>query len=412
MPTVKLTDRTIKALRAPDRGQVDYFDTNPRGFGVRISQSGHRAFFVMYRAGGRLRRLTLGTYPHLTLASARQRAKDALHDVAHGGDPAADKKADRRSETFGELAEGYLTSHAKPNKRSWKEDERILKHDLLPAWRTRKANSITRREIHTLLDRIAVERQSPIMANRTFALTRRIFNFAFEREIVQVNPCLQMKPPAPERERDRVLNDDELRAVWKALKALPHWFQVVVKLYLFTAQRHDEVLGMQRAELDLASGWWTIPAARTKNGLVHRVPLTPYVRELLSDWIGSSPESRWVFPSPTHDAPRATLQKPLKALLEATAIDFHTHDLRRTASTDMIKSGILREVVSRVLNHLPRDVTGIYDRHTYDAEKRDALASWTATLLTIVEPPTSIDTRTSTTAECRSSSTDLQGYLH
>lgn len=95
MPRAKLTDRTIKALKPPEHGQVDYFDDSPRGFGIRVSQSGHRSFFVMYRFQGRLRRHTLGPYPHLTLATARQMAKDALHAVAHGKDPGADSERSR-----------------------------------------------------------------------------------------------------------------------------------------------------------------------------------------------------------------------------------------------------------------------------------------------------------------------------
>jgi integrase len=221
-----------------------------------------------------------------------------------------------------------------------------------------------------------------------------------------------MKPPAPELERERVLSDDELRRLWKALPETPRWFEVVVKLYLFTAQRHDEVLEMPRDELDLASGWWTIPSARTKNKRVHRVPLSPYVVELLSSWIESSPDSQWVFPSPTRDAPLATLQKPLRLLRDATAIDFRIHDLRRTASTNMTRAKVVREVVSRVLNHLPQDVTGIYDRHTYDAEKRDALERLTEALLSIVEPPSASEASASPAAAARSTSEDHQEYLH
>lgn len=410
MPRLKLTDRTIKALRAPQQGQIDYFDDNPRLFGVRVSQSGHRAFIVLYRVGGMLRRLTLGTYPHLSLAAARQKAKDALHDVAHGGDPAAAKREDRRAETFGELADEYLR-HAKLNKRSWKEDERILNHDLLPAWRTRKAKTIARRDVSTLVTRIAEDRESPIMANRTFALARHMFAFALEREIVPGNPCAGMKRPAVEQSRDRILSDDELRSLWKALPALPKWFGVAVKLYLFTAQRHNEVLKMHRAELDLDTGWWTIPASRTKNGMIHRVPLTAYTHEVLTDWLQSSPDSEWTFPSPRRDGPLATVQKPFGLLRDTVGLDFTTHDLRRTASSTMTRFDVGREDVSRVLNHLPRDVTGIYDRHTYDRQKRRALEKLTTELLKIVERPAN-ETTPSHSLEEPATSEDTQAYLH
>lgn len=417
MPRAKLTDRTIKALKPPEHGQVDYFDDSPRGFGVRVSQSGHRSFFVMYRFQGRLRRHTLGPYPHLTLATARQMAKDALHAVAHGKDPGAAKQADRRAETFGELADDYLKSHAKPNKRSWKEDERILKHDLLPHWRGRKAKDITRRDVWAVLTPISDERGSPIMANRTLALARRIFNFGIEREIVPSNPCYKIKAPAAERERDRVLGHDELRALWKALPATPAWFQIVFKLYLFTLQRHHEVLGMGRSEIDLEAGWWTIPASRTKNGLVHRVPLAPAVVELLSDWTRSNSHPEWVFPSPVHSGPLATLQKPVRLLRKLSGVEFRTHDLRRTAASNMTSIGIPRHTVARILNHLERDVTRVYDRYSYDAEKRSALRRWSDELVLLIKRDPAHD-ETDEAADGKGPRTSVpindpaSGYLH
>ena len=385
MPRLKLTDRTIQALKAPERGQVDYFDQTTSGFGVRLSQGFRKAFFVMYRYEGRLRRHTFGTYPNLSLADARKKAKDALHAVAHGRDPGAEKQADRRAETFGELATEYLEGHAKPNKRSWKEDERILDHDLLPDWRSRQAKSITRRDVRVVLKRIAEERGHPIMANRTLALVRRIFNFAIEREIVVANPCHKVSAPGIERERDRVLGHDELRSLWKALPATPGWFQVAFKLYLLTAQRHHEVLGMSRPELDLEASWWTIPASRTKNGLAHRVPLAPTAADLVDDVLNRAQGSPWAFSSPMREGPIATVQKPVRRLRQLTGIAFNIHDLRRTAASNMTSIGIARQTVARVLNHLERDVTRIYDRYSYDREKRDALERWAVALLAIVE---------------------------
>lgn len=411
MPRVKLTDRTIQALKPPERGQVDYFDETTSGFGVRLSQGSRKAFFIMYRFEGRLRRHTFGTYPSLSLADARKKAKDALHAVAHGRDPGADKQADRRAETFGELATEYLESHAKPNKRSWKEDERILDHDLLPDWRGRRAKSITRRDVRVVMKRIAEDRGHPIMANRTLALVRRIFNFAIEREIVVANPCHKVPAPGTERERDRVLGHDELRSLWKALPATPVWFQVAFKLYLFTAQRHHEVLGMSRPELDLDASWWTIPASRTKNSLAHRVPLAPTAAELVGDILECAPSSPWVFPSPMREGPIATLQKPVRRLRQLTGIAFRIHDLRRTAASNMTSIGIARPTVARVLNHLERDVTRVYDRYSYDREKRDALERWAIELLAIVEKDAPTE-EFKLVPPVESDVDQPQGYLH
>ena len=122
MSRIRMTDRGVKALRANSAAQVDYFDERLPGFAIRISGRGHKSWIVLYRHSGRVRRLTLGPYPALGLADARAMAKNALHLVAMGRDPAAEKQMQRRAETFAELAHEYMERHAKVHKRerSWR----------------------------------------------------------------------------------------------------------------------------------------------------------------------------------------------------------------------------------------------------------------------------------------------------
>jgi hypothetical protein len=147
MPTIPLTTRWVDAIKPGTIAQTDYFDDKTKGFGLRVSRTGRKTWFCMYRAGGRLRRYTLGTYPNLSLADARAKAKASLHAAAQGRNPAADKKADRLAETVSELALTYLEKHAKARKRSWRADERIIAKELLPAWGARKAKDIKRRRV-------------------------------------------------------------------------------------------------------------------------------------------------------------------------------------------------------------------------------------------------------------------------
>src|SRR5262249_17498428 len=144
------------------------------------------------------RRYTLGTYPVLSLAEARSRARVLLQQVATGLDPASVKQQERRerADTFAALASLYLERHAKARKRSWHIDERILKRELLPHWGPRLAKDISRRDVRDLLERM-IDRGAPQSANRTFALVRKIFNFAVGRELVPVNPCQGLERPAP-----------------------------------------------------------------------------------------------------------------------------------------------------------------------------------------------------------------------
>src|SRR5439155_8488717 len=195
MPRTKLNDATVKALAPPASGQVTHWDAAPAGFGLRIAAGGTKTWVVQYRLGGRtgkVQRLTLGRYPLLGVADARDKAKEALAAVVQGEDPAGDKRAEREAATFGEVASEYLERHAKAKKRSWREDQRILEHDVLPLWRSRRAKDITARDVRALLDGI-VDRGAPIQANRTFAIIRRIFNWAAapDRGFVPQfhNPC-------------------------------------------------------------------------------------------------------------------------------------------------------------------------------------------------------------------------------
>jgi integrase len=124
---------------------------------------------------------------------------------------------ERCADTFDYLAHEYLERHAKIKKRSGQEDARILKTDLLPVFGGVRAKDISRRDVRNLLDRKAAT--APIMANRIRATLRRIFNWGIEAEIIDVNPVFLVPAPGKERQRYRVLTEDEIKTIWKALEA-------------------------------------------------------------------------------------------------------------------------------------------------------------------------------------------------
>ena len=383
MPRISFTVRKIDSLRPPDKGQVDYWDTGLSGFGVRVSQGGRRSWTVMYRVGRRKRRLTLGSYPPMTLAEARKDAKAALVVAQKGGDPAHEKKVARMAETFSQLAESYIEQYAKPNKKSWRLDEKALYRDAVPRLGTFRAKDITRRDIREMLQDI-VARGAPIQANRTFEIVRRLFNWAIGEDYLTTNPCQGISKPAKENRRDRVLKEDEIRAVWQAMEAEQPLVAAMFKLRLVTAQRGGEVASMTWEDLDLATGWWTIPAERSKNGLSHRVPLSPQALAVLEDVRGQDNGSPWLFPSPKPGRHIEHLVQAAKRIRERAGVEFVPHDLRRTAASLMTGMGIPRLTVKKILNHVERDVTATYDRHSYDQEKRQALDAWGQRLIEIV----------------------------
>ena len=231
-----------------------------------------------------------------------------------------------------------------------------------------------------LLDRI-VER-APIQANRTLALVRKMFNWAISRDIVERNPCTQVRAPGKERQRERVLNDNEIRAVWHVFDELGPVMGGVFKVQLATGQRGGEVKHMRWSDLELDAGWWTVPSERSKNNLSHRVPLSRLAMSeliLLKDLTG---DHEWVFASSARlGRPISNIQKATQRVRTLSGVkDFIPHDLRRTAATYMTSMGISRLVVAKILNHMEKGVTRVYDRHSYDSEKRGALDAWTRKL--------------------------------
>jgi len=162
MPTTRLTARTLESLPpAPVGRQVDYFDAgaNVPGFGVRLSPTSKRTWFLLYRANGRLRRLTLGTFPPMLLADAREAGRRALLAVqVDNADPAAAKRARRSALTFSQLAEHYIEQWAKPRKRSWRDDARRLRTICQPRWGSQPASEVTRTDVRKLLGEIVSER--------------------------------------------------------------------------------------------------------------------------------------------------------------------------------------------------------------------------------------------------------------
>ncbi len=389
-----LTDAKVRSLRAIKKRFIHWEDGRT-GLGVRIAPTGRKTFIFMYRFEGRARMMSIGTYPIVNLHSARKKVAEGKEMLASGHDPGKgwieDKRAERKAETVADLTREYLDKWAKPRKRSWKEDERKLKVDVLPIWGRRKAKEITRRDVIKLLDNI-VDRGSPIAANRTLTVLRKMFNFALRRGIVDSTPCSQIDRPAPENTRDRILSEDEIKAFWNGLDeaGLSEGLRLALKLMLLTAARRGEVAKIERSEIDIEKRIWLLPAAKSKNNRAHTIPLSIKAIGIVKQALVLSTESKWLFPSPMTnkgDVPVAALSisRAVSKNLETFGIkNFVSHDLRRSAASFMASMGIPRLVISKVLGHVEGGVTAIYDRHSYDKEKRQALETWGRKLNSII----------------------------
>ncbi len=383
----QFTDRTIAALK-PKAERYEVWENGRTGLGVRVSPKGRKSWVFMYRFSGKARRMGLGVYPAVSLASTNVKHARAKELLEKGTDPGAQqverKRAELAAETVADLIEEYLEKWARPRKRSAHEDERILRKDVLPVWGKRKAKEIRRRDVINLLDEI-VERGAPIQANRTLGVVRKMFNFAISRDIVDATPVAMVKAPSKENQRDRVLSADEIRTLWKGLDKAPmgEGTKLVLKLELTTAQRKGEVVGATISEFDLEESVWTIPAERSKNGQAHRVPLSALALGLIQNARDLAGDSPWLFPSPGGNGPITpdSINRALyRSMPEIDVENMTPHDLRRTAASFMTSLRISRLTVGKILNHVETGVTAVYDRHSYDAEKRHALEAWAAHL--------------------------------
>jgi len=381
----KLTDSVVRALATPAAGNRITYEGN--GFGVRVTASGAKAFVLNYRVDGRERRITIGSYPAWSVTAARVQAAKLRQQADIGSDPLAERQRRRDANTFQDLAERYIIEHAKVHKRSWKEDQRRLAKHVLPAWKARKSEDLTRRDVDALVSRIA--RDTPIEANRVLALVRKMFSFALDKSLVEVHPCLRMRAPGKEVARARVLQSaEELQWLWMVTgggewaDVMPAREAATLRLLVLTGARVSEVASVPRRELDLVANEWHLPAARNKGKRDHLIPLVPEAAEIVNSWPS---DGEYLFQGARGGAlNKKAVERALRATLAKAAaqgskvIDFTPHDLRRTVETGMAAAGVPKEYRDRVLNHKDTSVGAVnYNKHDYLQQKRAALEAWT-----------------------------------
>jgi len=387
---IHFTDRTLKALKPPPRPkQLDYFDESLPGFGLRVSYNGRKSWIVLYRCNGLKGRLTLGRFDVVPLAEAREQARDALKAAGRGHDPAVKKSRDREALTFKQLADRYIEEYARPKKRTWRKDRRLLDSNLIPALGRQKAHMVTRADLRTELNKVK-SRPAPVEANRTFEVVRRLFNWAIEQEILTENPVLKLPRPAEETPRERTLTPDELQTFWHALDDASPIVRGVFRLMLLSAQRRNEVSRMRWADLDRREGWWNIPAELTKTKRPYRVPLTLAMLTIIEEIEKLSFDPEWVFPRAEGGGPvpETNVTRPFRRLIKDTGVaHFMPHDILHTVTSYMTSMGISEFDVGKVRHHTSRDskvTTSRYNHYQYDREKRRALDLWNTRLLDIV----------------------------
>jgi integrase len=329
------------------------------------------------------------------LGDARRIAAKVRLAVAEGRDPVAERKAERGSGTFAELADRYLEQHAKRNNKSWKQADALVKRYLLPRWGKLDAKSVSRADVRAAVGRIA----APVLANQVLAAASAIFSWAVKQDVCAVNPVKGVDRNET-KSRERVLSESEIAKFWSAFDSAGLVRSSALKMILMTGQRPGEVAHMRREHL--ADGWWTMPGEPvpalgwpgTKNGDEHRVWLPEAARKIIAELSDDEGGSGFVFAGP-RGKPIASLPDAMRGVCSKLAVTSKVtpHDLRRTHGSTITALGFGRDAMNRIQNHREGGIGDVYDRYKYAEENKrvmEAVASHIVALAEGRQPTTNV----------------------
>jgi integrase len=383
MPKKRLTAAFADRVRPPAKDEDTYFDLGFPGLALRVFYGGSKSWTFFYRIGGRLRRTSLGTYPAMSLLEARDAWRDARQSVAKGIDPSP-RHGTSRTDTFGDVVAEWMRRDQVKNRASTiYQTNRLIEVNLLPVWGSRRVDTITARDIIELLDSIA-DRGAPTQAGRVHAHLHRFFGWCIRRGILTANPISTVDKPGSYTSRERVLTDAEIIAVWSA--ATQASYGPAMRLLLLTGARLQEISRLRESEI--AGDTIKLEGERTKGGKPHTIPLSSAARAVLKD-VPRGSSGEYLFSNDDGKRP-VTAWGHAKGKIDAVAEiePWRIHDLRRTVATGLQKLGVNLQTIEAVLGHVGGSrsgIVGVYQRHSFDTEKRTALEAWGAHVMDLVE---------------------------
>ena len=361
-----------------------FWDASLPGFGVKVTPKGRRVFLVMYRAGARLRKYTIGPYGRITLPMARGHAQKIFAARLDGRDPASEKKDARRRlvvDRIGDLVESFIILHL-AGKRSATQISNLLRRDVIPYWGMRSIHEIKKRDI---IERVnEVSQRGRYAGNRLLKTLKTFFRWCVGRAVIELSTAEGIPSRFQEVTRDRVLTDQELAAIILGVRKMRPPYSGIIELLALTGQRREEVAQLRWAELDLAEKLWCIPALRAKNNKAHLVHLSEPALAVIKR---QQQRAELVFAMPS--GKRIQNFSLAKAELDRLSgvTGWRVHDLRRTAVSGMARLGIPPHVADKILNHQSGTISGVaavYQRHDFLAERKDALDRWGAHVSVII----------------------------
>ncbi len=407
----KLTDGksgTIAKAEAPAKGQRFIWDDHrdaPRGFALRITTAGGRAFVLQYAVEGKQRRKVIGAWPVWSLEAARAEARNLAQRIDRGDDPLEARRRRKAEPTMEDLAREWLDKQT--GLKSIGTIRGLVNNDIVPKLGDLKVTDVRRRNVIDMVE--AKAEKAPRSAAQLLIYTRKILSYAADREIIRANPVADLKPtsitvkgqrnPLKANPRARVLDHDEIRAFWTNAETcdLHRLTALCLKLVLMTGQRPGEVAGMREDEI--SGRWWTIPAFRRgKTDTAQQVYLTDTALQIVADakaelerlhkrrkepWSGFIFEAKPGAPI-TNAALARAVARAGKTLGDRGQTDgrgrWRPHDLRRTMRTELSAAHVRPDIAEIVTGHVIPGIRGVYDRHDFKYERQAALEAWDARL--------------------------------
>lgn len=395
----KLTDMQIRAwIKAGE-----HFDGRGDGGGLwlRFPQGyATPTWRFRYRFDGRARSIDIGNYAALSLADARKESKKLKARVALGHDVAGEKQERKREAvakieagklawTTAKLADEYFERNILGR---WKHPNIVrsrIEKDIKPSIGRVLAKDVQPAHIDAMLQKI-VKRGAPTVSNDVLRWTRRIFDYGVKRHIVKFNPASAFSiadAGGKEEARSRSLSRDELVKLFEAMR-MAKGFSVEnmhsVRLLLLLAVRKNELLAAKVSEFELHTGIWRLPVERTKTGAGIDIPLPAQAIDSIRELIRLGGGSEYLLPARKvqdrmlphiHEGTLNVALSKAKVLMKDVPA-FTIHDFRRTARTHLAALGVDPHIAERCLNHKIKGVEGIYNRHDYFSERKDALMRW------------------------------------
>ena len=359
---VNFTKAVIGAAVAPEGGRCYLHDEKESGLVLQITATGRKSFQLYKKHQGRPVRVTLGTWPEITVEQARKKAREAKVELADGRNPNDALRQERQEMTFADLFSQYMERHAKVRKRTWQEDQNQFDR-YLGAFAKKKLSAITRKDVAALHGKIG--KTAPTAANRLLALLSSVFGRAIEFGLWEGNnPCVAIRK-FPEEARDRFLSKDELRRFFEVLEHYSHDIaRDTILVALLTGVRRSNVHEMKWADIDWEEATWRI--GWTKNGTPQTVALVEPVVELLRERHRRA-TSVFVFPGRGRTGHYVEVKTAWKTLLKRAGIEnARFHDLRRTMGSWQARTGASLPIIGKSLNHKSQSTTAIYARLDLD----------------------------------------------